>query len=340
MNTNANFKTLGLSADASWDEVKSAFRRLARIYHPDVAGPDGGRKFAEITEAYMTLKETISPSSPGCADSRPKPRPVPTPRRAAVENSGKRESIFKAFWKMLFSKKDKTSRGGASYGENLTPVRLRFLSSVISRAEMEIQSLLSFSGEVKSRGRDGALIRRLRSKHPGVVLIALQNISRRNATDEVLKAVLDHFASNTPTSEVLELLLSIFSQSACAADLARIFAARARDFSHADAMMILRWLKRQNAPKECFAAFLSHPSQPVVAATLNGWPSNQSLSDSVDMAGLFSRGDEQVLIALLRLLRNEKVPAWLAPTMKMMKEHKSPVVRVWASTIVRDQNLS
>ena len=60
MNSNANFKILGLSADASWDEIKSAFRHLARTYHPDIAGTDGARKFSEITEAYMTLKETVS----------------------------------------------------------------------------------------------------------------------------------------------------------------------------------------------------------------------------------------------------------------------------------------
>ena len=49
MSYNSDFKTLGLSPEASWDEVKTAFRRLARVYHPDVAGPEaaeiGGTEF-------------------------------------------------------------------------------------------------------------------------------------------------------------------------------------------------------------------------------------------------------------------------------------------------------
>ena len=117
MNSNANFKTLGLSTDASWDEVKSAFRHLARIYHPDIAGPDGVKKFAAITEAYMTLKETISPNSSFNAGSSPKAASVAAPASAgtAAENGGKRESIFKVFWRMLFSKKDKKDSDEAAF---------------------------------------------------------------------------------------------------------------------------------------------------------------------------------------------------------------------------------
>jgi hypothetical protein len=341
MNSNANFKTLGLSTDASWDEVKSAFRRLARIYHPDIAGPDGVKKFAEITEAYMTLKETISPNSSTNAGSPPKAESVTAPASAgaAAKNGGKRESIFTIFWRMLFAKKDKKVHDEVSFKENLTPVRVRFLGGVISRAELEIQSLLSFRGEMKSRGRDDAILRRLKSRHQGVVLLALQSISRRTVTNEVMKAMLDHFAISVPTSEALDILLSLFSKSAYSVDLAKIFAAKAKGFSHSDAMMILRWLKRQNASKECFSAFLAHPSQPVVIATLNGWPSKQSLSDSAALMNLLENADESVLVPLLRLLKNEKIPARLVPAIKMMNEHKSPVVRVWASTIVRDQNL-
>jgi hypothetical protein len=59
------------------------------------------------------------------------------------------------------------------------------------------------------------------------------------------------------------------------------------------------------------------------------------------MLSLLKKDDESVLIPLLRLIKKEKLPMWLIPVLtKIMTEHRSPAVRVWASTIVRDQKLS
>ena len=50
------YETLGVSRDASEGEIKSAFRGLARQYHPDVSQePDAEEKFKEINEAYAIL---------------------------------------------------------------------------------------------------------------------------------------------------------------------------------------------------------------------------------------------------------------------------------------------
>lgn len=52
------YKILELSFDASPDEIKSAYRKLARIYHPDVASsPEQAVKFKEIKEAYDVLSD-------------------------------------------------------------------------------------------------------------------------------------------------------------------------------------------------------------------------------------------------------------------------------------------
>lgn len=48
---------LGVSRDVGADEIKSAYRKLAHRYHPDVSSePDSEDKFKEIGEAYETLK--------------------------------------------------------------------------------------------------------------------------------------------------------------------------------------------------------------------------------------------------------------------------------------------
>lgn len=49
------YDILGIKKDASADEVKKAFRRLARKHHPDAGGDE--EKFKEINEAYEVLSD-------------------------------------------------------------------------------------------------------------------------------------------------------------------------------------------------------------------------------------------------------------------------------------------
>lgn len=52
------YTILGVSRDASQDDIKRAYRRLARKYHPDVSSePDAEIRFKEIGEAYEVLKD-------------------------------------------------------------------------------------------------------------------------------------------------------------------------------------------------------------------------------------------------------------------------------------------
>ena len=52
------YAILGLKRDATADDIKAAYRRLARKYHPDVSKEkDAEEKFKEMAEAYETLKD-------------------------------------------------------------------------------------------------------------------------------------------------------------------------------------------------------------------------------------------------------------------------------------------
>jgi len=53
------YKTLGVAKDANPDEVKKAYRKLARKFHPDANKGDAGAedRFKEISEAYDVLSE-------------------------------------------------------------------------------------------------------------------------------------------------------------------------------------------------------------------------------------------------------------------------------------------
>lgn len=52
------YKMMGVARDASQDEIKRAYRKLASKYHPDVSKePNAEEKFKEVQEAYEVLKD-------------------------------------------------------------------------------------------------------------------------------------------------------------------------------------------------------------------------------------------------------------------------------------------
>jgi DnaJ-class molecular chaperone len=58
MVTKTLYDVLGVSEKSSEDEIKSAFKKLAKIYHPDVSKVDkeeAGRVFKELAGAYSML---------------------------------------------------------------------------------------------------------------------------------------------------------------------------------------------------------------------------------------------------------------------------------------------
>ncbi len=72
------YDVLGVAADAGADEIKRAYRQLARRYHPDISGDDRGAVFLEVSRAYEVLRD---PARRRSYDAR-LTQATPTPARA------------------------------------------------------------------------------------------------------------------------------------------------------------------------------------------------------------------------------------------------------------------
>lgn len=116
VNTYQALKTLNVDEDSSFEEIKSAYRKLALEFHPDKNTTEQqGMQFKKITEAYNIIKkhyndgkkETSPKSSKKTEDFKTKPRwgvpPGQKPGDMPEENWGRFTKEFEEndpdFWK-------------------------------------------------------------------------------------------------------------------------------------------------------------------------------------------------------------------------------------------------
>lgn len=53
------YDVLGVPADAGAEEIRRAYRQLARRYHPDISGEERGAAFVELARAYEVLRDPL-----------------------------------------------------------------------------------------------------------------------------------------------------------------------------------------------------------------------------------------------------------------------------------------
>jgi DnaJ-class molecular chaperone len=113
------YKILGIDRKADAKTIKSAYRKLARKHHPDVAKGKDGDRFKEITEANEVLSDpekrrrydTLGPDWQRYARPQPGPGAGPGPAGGFhVEYGSEGGSDFSDFFRTIFG--DLGGRGG------------------------------------------------------------------------------------------------------------------------------------------------------------------------------------------------------------------------------------
>ncbi len=118
------YKTLGVGRDTSQSDIKKAYRRLARKYHPDVSKePDAEARFKEVGEAYVVLKDPEKRAAYDQLGSQWKtgePFRPPPDWNAGYEYhggfSGADAAAFSDFFESLFGARGRASTGGPTAG--------------------------------------------------------------------------------------------------------------------------------------------------------------------------------------------------------------------------------
>jgi curved DNA-binding protein len=114
------YKVMGVARDATEAQIKQAYRRLARKYHPDVSKePDAEARFKEVGEAYEVLRSAEKRAAYDRLGSGPRPgedfRPPPDwgsgfEFSGAGPGAGETSADYSEFFETLFG------RGGPARG--------------------------------------------------------------------------------------------------------------------------------------------------------------------------------------------------------------------------------
>lgn len=99
--TETHYDLLCVAPDATVEELKVAYRRLIRMYHPDIAGPHGEAMSKRINSAWSDLSDPAKRSSYDFSIRKPvheAPAPQPTRQQETPDQPSERADEQRPQW--------------------------------------------------------------------------------------------------------------------------------------------------------------------------------------------------------------------------------------------------
>ena len=326
-----NLRVLGLAPGATAADVRSAFRRLARTCHPDVAGRQSAFRFQQITGAYTFLKGLSAEELrrlPSAAPARqPARRPWPDPfawyrkraERAQTEAEAAREAEREA-------ERQEEERRARARDERVGRILARYekaLAERWERAEAEAD-----------RGVIDDLLTRLTSPIAAVRRLALGRLGSLANRDAVLDAVGEALRRWEPDDRTARLVAGLPLSPESRKRLAEGLASRAAFLPDFLVAVLLELRITERPDTGLLERYLRQASPGGAALILRYWPKGSSPSEST-LRHLLDQDDERVLAPLLSAMKQRFPAAALRfrDRLDALSEHPDPAVRVWSRAL-------
>ena len=294
----SSLHTLGLDAGATQEDIRSAFRKLARELHPDVTGQKSDFRFKQITGAYNLLKNLPPEELSALASSNPEYEQIKAERkrqeesrRAAEESSQKIDSILDKY--ELSLKDYYASRSGS-------------------------QAL-----DIK------AAVFRLKSRNSGAIRAVLKHSAHLANKTEFRKALSEYLRRPEIDEACAEIIASLpfddMTRKQIAIDVA----------NNAANLPTVLTLSLIHNDQNVIESFLLHIKPEDFPAVLRRWPPSKPMNANVTRK-LLESSDARVLVPVLSLMKTN-FPGQAPQHKKRLAEletHPTAAVRALAKKLV------
>ena len=343
-----SLRILGLPPDADASEVRSAFRRLARTYHPDVAGRHYSRKYEQIAKAYALLKELpqgeFSHVHGETARNFSHPDRARTPKNKK-HDAGRRFS-FRGFLKKPFvwyrnrrehieAEKEQQRYAAENARKKVLLERESRINAAINRGERSVDKLLSRKGRETQNINAQEITLRLMSGLCQVRHLALSHLGELVNEPKIFKALSDSLKKWDIDKETARLVSALPLKLENQRKLSCELAARAAAMPDSLLSYLLQLYSSSTPDRGLLESYLAHANASGIALILRRWPQGSFVSEPT-LCRLISHDDESVLVTILSIIKQRSVPCpeGCLERLNSYLSHPNTAVRVWARAIL------
>ncbi len=295
----SSLRVLGLEPGATADDIHSAFRKLARELHPDVAGEKSSVKFQQVTGAYTALKNITPEELESLAES------LPEHEKARIQ------------------KAEKKRREEAARLE-----RSAKIDSIIAKYESDFRDYYA----KRKSGDDSdmkAIILRMKSRKPRVINAALKHSAPFANRVEFRKALTEILKRPEIDSTTADIAGSLPFDESTRKSIALDTSSNAANFP---AGLIISLIGNDSDSME---SMLLHASPENVSVILRRWPAGKVMTDSV-LRTLLASDDMRILVPLLGAMRINFARSSSNHRKRLheLENHPAAAVRAWARKLL------
>lgn len=317
-----SLRVLGLEPGASVADVRAAFRHLAHVCHPDVAGQEGAKRFQKVTGAYALLKGLTAEELESLVQEVEAEAPE-------VEEEPRQKTLFDWYRKRA-DKLDETEESSEEAQE-----RGRRVDLVLEQYGQKLSSHLEQLEQDKDNDMAGEVLSRLKSSLPEVRRLALERVgafTNRGDVRQALARLLNRWEVDEGTAR---LVSGLPMSNDTRRQLAGEVAAHAMAFPNSLLASLLGLRQTEGTPDlPLMERYLSSVSPDGVALILRYWPTGHPPADAT-LRRLLASDDPQVLVPVLSAMKQHFPKS--APRHKKrlteLQEHPVSAVRVWGRVL-------